>query len=116
VSDPTDLIMTGLGSGGGALLLQQILARMLKRGADAEEKAAESMAVKLDKVLEEVGAVKHELGLMAQSLSTTTGTVAEVKARIDGVSANHGGRLGELERKHENLETRLAALERRRGK
>lgn len=114
MSDPTDIAVAALGSGGGVVLLQQLISRLLKKGADAEEKAAASMALKLDKVLEEVGLVKHELGLMAQSLSTTTGTVAEVKARIDGVSANHGGRLGELERKHENIETRLGALERRR--
>lgn len=118
MADPGEIV--GLLTGGGASVLglykvgewlvKSRFDRAEKTEADAEAakaKATEDLGTKLEQVLAVVTKMDREFAVMARDLSTTTGSVGEVKARIDGLSANHGPRLAKLEEEMARIDERL---------
>lgn len=71
---------------------------------------------KLELVLAKLTALELEMRTLVEKLSTQTGAVAEVKARVEGISNNHGSRLGTLEQTLVEMRTRIIALEDKRGR
>jgi len=85
--------------------------------AEANEVSVEKVRdEKLELVLSKLTALELEMRSLIEKLSTQTGAVAEVKARVEGISNNHGSRLGTLENAQVELRTRLIALEEKRGR
>ena len=66
---------------------------------------------RVDAVLAKLSALELDFRSLVEKLSTQTGAVAEVKARVEGMSANHGGRIGSVEQAIVELRTRIVALE-----
>lgn len=84
--------LTGVG------VLAKYIWDSVKARKDQLEAAAEGgMEKKIDQLLLDVAEIKSENRVTAERQLVTTAVVAEVKDRIDGVSTNHGKRLGELE-------------------
>lgn len=73
---------------------------------------------KLDRVLSEIGELKVEARNDRQRLADVSTSVnaafSEVKERINGISGNHGPRLGQLEQDFSALRARIDGLERKR--
>ncbi len=93
----------------------------LKRAEKTDEKLDAEKEQKLDALLQQgrelgvlVQRIDRDLALLTQSVSVHTGTVAEVKARVDGMSQNYGQRVAKLEQDLVELRTLLSA--RRRNK
>ena len=76
------------------------------------------MGQKLDQLLLEVasltGEVRNDRERSATTAAAIQAAVSEVKARIDGVSANHGPRLGTVEQELAALRARVDLSTRRR--
>ena len=66
---------------------------------------------KLELVLVKLTALELELRTLVEKLSAQTGAVAEVKARVEGISSNHGSRLGTIEQTLVEHRTRIVGLE-----
>ena len=98
-------------AGAGALAWKFILSKAFR----ASEKAEDSISNKIDEVLAELHDLKTEVRADRERASAVQSIVAEVKERIDGVSNNHGPRIGELEQRWAALDARLSSLERKRG-
>jgi hypothetical protein len=112
---PTDLavwvggvVLTALGG-----LLVFFVTRLFsgKDKAEAERKDADSK--KLDAVLEKIAHVEQRLEVIAERFSAQSGRVEELKARIDGVSSNHGPRIAKCEQDVVELRTRVDGLGRK---
>lgn len=117
MADPSEVAQWVAGGGAGAVALYKavewlVLGR-LKKAEKAEEQAEETRDAKLDAVLEVVQRLDRDLSLLTQSLSTHVGTVAEVKGRLEGMSANYGSRLSQVEKDVVELRT---LLKRRSGR
>jgi hypothetical protein len=89
-----------------------------KRRATLEAKAETSEANvernrddKLELVLAKLTALELELRTLVEKLSAQTGAVAEVKARVEGISSNHGSRIGTIEQTLVEHRTRIVGLE-----
>lgn len=117
MADAVEAAQLILGGGGGAIALwkaaEWLVVNRLKRAEKAEEVAESEDRAKLDTVLNVVTKMERELALMAQQLSTQSGTVSEVKGRIDGMSANYGARLAQLEKDVVELRTLVGGRRRR---
>lgn len=134
--EPSDVIVS---AGGGAALMKafDFFVRRYVSKADAREEAAEQerkaaekeatekrderekeMGQKLDQLLLEVasltGEVRNDRERSATTAAAIQAAVSEVKARIDGVSANHGPRLGAVEQELAALRARVDLSTRRR--
>lgn len=114
MSDPTDIAMTALGAGGGAVILGRMAQWWLARGQSAVDRAEETAASKLDQVLVAVVRLESDVRLLVSKHDAQAAEVGEVKARIEGISANYGGRLGKLEERVVVLETNASANARRK--
>lgn len=138
MADPAELL---LATGGGALVMKALdfaFRRYVSR-ADAREQDAEKaesdrtrdaehkrdareaeMNRKLDELLKEVATLSTETRRDRETATTTAAAiqaaVAEVKSRIDGVSANHGPRLGAVEQELAGLRARIDVIVTPRGK
>lgn len=77
-------------------------------------KASDARTDLLGSVLEKVTALERDMSLLLEKHATSIGQVAEVKARIEGISTNHGGRLGTVEQTLVELRTRIVGLEGKR--
>lgn len=87
-----------------------------KREAERDERER-SMVEKLERLLAEVAELKTEVRADRERASAVQAAVNEVKARIDGVSANHGPRIGALEQELAALKARVGdPLRRSRGR
>ena len=123
--DPSELAASAGGGALGMKLLDVAFKRFIAK-ADAQEEAVtkrrdereREMDGKLDQLLKEVAGLTVETRNDRERASATAAAiqaaVSEVKARIDGVSANHGPRLGELEQRMASLSTRVDGLEPRK--
>lgn len=98
-------------SGPGAIAAWEVgkhfLFGRLKKADRLEEDAESEEAKKLDTVLTVLQRVERDLALLAQQQTQNAATVNEVKGRIDGISANHGTRIAELEKTVVELRTLL---------
>lgn len=83
----------------------------LERAAAEQAERERAMNEKLDQLLREVAEIKVETRNDRERAAATAAAiqaaVSEVKARIDGVSANHGPRLGAVEQELAALRARL---------
>lgn len=123
MSDGTELLPWL--SGPGAIALWKVgewgVTRFVKKADTAEEKLEQQEATKLDKVLEkvtnievELSDLRHEAKAAAGRHAQIEGAVAEVRARIDGVSNNHGPALDALKQTVARYDERIKALEGKR--
>lgn len=103
-----------------------------EKAAEQEKKDAEAAALKkrdereremdgkLDQLLKEVAGLTVETRNDRERAATTAAAiqaaVSEVKARIDGVSANHGPRLGAVEQELAGLRARVDVMATPRGR
>jgi F0F1-type ATP synthase gamma subunit len=76
-----------------------------------EGKAEESRDDKIDQVLSKLTALELDMRSLVEKLSTQAATVARVEARVEGISSNHGSRLGTMEQTAVELRTRITQLE-----
>jgi hypothetical protein len=109
MAEVSDLLPLAMGPGAVALWefgKWLVLGRLSKaeKAVDDAEKAEKN---KLDSVLAIVTKMEKELGVMTEKLLTQTGSISEVKARIDGISKNHGERLAVIEKDVVELRTLL---------
>lgn len=127
MSDELDVVAKGGGALGGLVGLGAVAKfiwdSVRSRKEQLEEKAEEARDKKLDALLagqeeqkKQLSVVELELRGLTERLSTQAGQVAEAKARIEGISANHGGRLGAVEQALVEIRTKLAMLETPRRK
>lgn len=87
-----------------------------KREEERDERER-SMVEKLERLLAEVAELKTEVRADRERAAAVQAAVNEVKARIDGVSANHGPRIGALEQELAALKARVGdPLRRSRGR
>lgn len=112
MADSTEIIAWVGGSGTAGIFGKYLWDRFVRR----EQREEESRDVKLDAVLAKLTALELEMRTLVEKLSTQTGAVAEVKARVEGISTNHGSRIGSLENASTELRTRIVALEDARRK
>jgi hypothetical protein len=138
VVEPSDLVVS---AGGGAVLMKafDFFVRRYVSKADAREEAAEKekkdaeladskkrderereMDGKLDQLLKEVAGLtvetRNDRERAAATAAAIQAAVSEVKARIDGVSANHGPRLGAVEQDLAGLRARVDVMAIPRGR
>jgi len=119
VSDPIELGGAALGGAVALKAFDFVVARFFGRVAKADEaeaKAVEGLSKKLDEVLAELHALKTELAGDRERAAAVQAAVSKVEARIDGISANHGPRLGSAEQELAAVKARLDSLERTRTK
>ena len=114
MSDPSDIGGMLGGSAGAVVLFKYLWDAMRGRREKLEERVESDRDTKLDAVLDKLSAVELDMRSLVEKLSTQTGAVAEVKARVEGISNNHGSRIGEMERAFTELRTRIVSLETRR--
>lgn len=114
MGDVAELVLGGAGTVGGVAVLARYIWEATQRRKQAlEEQAEKARDGKLDTVLAKLSAVELELRSLLEKSSTTAGSISEVKSRVEGISANHGNRLGTLEQAATELRTRIVALESR---
>lgn len=98
--------ITGIvgGTAGVGVLAKYVWDSVKGRKDDLEAKAETSVEKKIDQLLLDVAEIKSENRVTAERQLVTTAVVTEVKERIDGVSTNHGKRIGDLELWRASLE------------
>lgn len=99
--------VTAIVGGGGAAgwLAKLLFDRVFGKALKAEDKVEAEQESKLDKVLALVEEMRRELDVVLERLNQQQGSVGELRERINGVSANHGGRIDTLEK--QMVEVRL---------
>ncbi len=115
VSDGSDLFGYGAGGGGVALVIAKFIWDSVKGRKDQLEKQVETTAKevdverdkKMDAVLSKLGAMELDMRSLLEKHATQIGAIAEVKARVEGISANYGARISTMEQSLVELRTRL---------
>jgi hypothetical protein len=119
--DPSEIVAS-VGGGAVAMKLVDIIVKRFVTKADQNEEAAEKkrderereMDGKLDQLLTQVATLstetRNDRERSAAMAAAIQAAVSEVKARIDGVSANHGPRLGAVEQELAGLRARLDVM------
>ena len=97
MSDIGDITGIVGGTAGVGVLAKYVWDSVKGRRDALESKAESSLEEKIDQLLADVAEIKTENRLTAERQLVTSAVVAEVKERIDGISANHGQRINELE-------------------
>lgn len=95
--DLVDITSLVGGTAGVGVLAKYVWDSVRQRKDALEEKAEGSMEKKIDQLLLDVAEIKSENRITAERQLVTTAVVSEVKERIDGISHNHGKRIGDLE-------------------
>ncbi len=96
-----------------------VVARFLKKATSADEaeaRAVVDLGKKMDLLLAELHTIKTELAGDRERAAAVQAAVSKVESRIDGISANHGPRLGSVEQELAAVKARLDALERVKGR
>ena len=121
VSDPTEVLGLVGGTAGFATVSKYIWDHLQRRKEQLEEraelerdKAAHVSTEKLDSVLSKLVTLEVDMATLLEKNSTQIGLIAELKARVEGISANHGSRLGTAEQTLVELRTRIIGLEEKR--
>ena len=95
-------------------VVEWLVSSKVKRGETVEAKAEDERDAKLAEVLRVVQKMEGELALLSLKLSTQAVESGELKARIDGMSSNYGGRLGGVEQRLAVLDEGVRELRERR--
>jgi hypothetical protein len=105
VADPNVAdIATGAGGGVGLAGVVWLLAtRLFKR----DDRVEAEVSTKLDHLTADVASMRSDMRLLVQELGAHRGEVAEVKARVEGLSKAYGPALDALKERLIRLETRL---------
>ncbi len=126
VSDGSDLVgYIGGGGGAVAVLVKFIWDSVQKRNAalekkvaldeekseDARDKKMDAMLAEMRQIVVKVGAMELDMRSLLEKHATQIGAIAEVKARVEGISTNHGARIGTIEQALVELRTRLVGIE-----
>jgi hypothetical protein len=116
MSDGSDLLpwLAGPGSVIAWKLGEWLVGSKVKRGEQAEEKAEDERDNKLGEVLEIVTKMERELAVMGHKLTSQAVESGEIKARVEGMSANYGSRVGLLEQRLAVLDEGMRELRERR--
>lgn len=93
-----------------------VVASKVRRGESAEAKAEDERDRQLAEVLRVVQKMEGELALLSLKLSTQAVESGELKARIDGISGNYGGRLGGIEQRLAVVDEAIRELREKRRK
>lgn len=107
MADPTEIVALGGGFSTAGIVAKFLWDKYVRR----EEKDETARDVKLDSVLSKLTTLELEFRTLSEKLSTQVGANSEMKARVEGISTNHGGRLGTLEQGFAELRSRIVALE-----
>jgi hypothetical protein len=115
VADPSEII-SYVGGGAGGLAAIGVITKYIwdsvkGRKDQLESKAEADRDDKMEQVLSKLNAMELDMRSLLEKHATQIGQVAEVKARIEGISTNHGGRLGTIEQTLVELRTRIVGLE-----
>lgn len=120
MADPSEIVGLVATGGGSTLLAKYLWDRFLrgeqrveKRAEHLEEKQESALEQKVDLLLTKMTNMEANHRVSEERAIASAAVVAEVKARIDGVSSNHGGRIGSNELEIAKLGERVSALERR---
>lgn len=112
VSDIIGYVGGGLGGAAGVGVIAKYIWDTVRTRRDTLEAKAESERdAKMSAILEKLNVLELDMRSLLEKHATSLGQVAEVKARIEGISTNHGGRLGTLEQSFVEVRTRIVALE-----
>ena len=106
------LTQGGSGLGIGAVVTWAI-SRAFRRSDRAEQENADETRSTLRTLVEGQHAMQRSMDSLVQSVGTQGATVQEVKARVDGISSNYGGRISGIEKDLARLAERI---EERTGK
>jgi chromosome segregation ATPase len=90
---------------------KELIVRYVRRVDAHEDKEQATTTGKLDQVLSKVGILESDMRLLLEKLSTAAGQVAEVRARVEGLSANYGPRISNTETALVELRTRAASAD-----
>lgn len=96
--------------GAGALAWRFLVSKAFRTA----EKTEDAISAKLDTVLATLHELQTEVRADRERAAAVQSAVIEVKDRINGVSANHGPRIGDLEQRWAALDARVVMLEARR--
>lgn len=102
-----DFLTAGGATGLAILVGKYVWDTVRGRKEVLEERAETELERKVDLLLTKVTSIETEQRVAVEKAAALDAVVREVKGRIDGLSANYGVRLGEIEQ-------RLASLEGRR--
>jgi hypothetical protein len=119
VSDGSEIFGYSAGGGGIVLVIAKFIWDSVKGRKDQLEKQVETSAkeidvardAKMDAVLSKLGTMELDMRSLLEKHATQIGAIAEVKNRVEGISTNHGGRLGTIEQALVELRTRLISVE-----
>lgn len=112
--EPSDILATGGGAAGVGVLAKYIWDSVRQRKEQLEDRAEETRDAKLDTVLEKLGNLELEFRGAMERIAAQTSTLGEVRARVEGISANYGQRISEMEKELVAIRTRVEALEYRK--
>lgn len=119
--DPAEGVGLVVGGAGGVKLFDLLVTRFFRRAEQAEDSREEAQAEvvkelnsKLDAVLSELHELKSETRADRERAAAVQSALSEVKNRIDGISANHGPKIGALEQEMAALKARVDSVERPR--
>ena len=104
-----DFLTAGGATGLVVLLGKYVWDTVRGRKERLEERAESELERKVDLLLTKVTGIETEQVRGIERSAALDAVVREVKGRIDGISANYGQRLGELEQ-------RIAGIEGKRGR
>lgn len=115
MSDASDIIGYAGGGLGGAVgigvIAKYIWDQVKSRRDTLERQVEQDRDAKMTAILEKLNVLELDMRSLLEKHATSLATVGEVKARIEGISTNHGGRLGTMEQSLVEVRTRLVALE-----
>lgn len=115
-------VVVSVGGGAVAMKLADLVVKRFVGKADTAEQDASrkrdererEMDGKLDQLLKEVASLtvetRNDRERAASTAAAIQAAVSEVKARIDGVSSNHGPRLGAVEQELAGLRARIDVM------
>jgi len=100
-----------LAQGGGGLGIGAVvtwaITRAFRRADKAEQEDAEEVRATLKTLVDGQHAMQRSVDSLVQSVGNQGATVNEVKARVDGISANYGSRISGIERDIARLTERI---------
>jgi phage shock protein A len=96
----------GSGLGVGAVVTWAI-GRAFRRSDTAEQEDTQEVRATLKTLVAGQYQMQRSVDAISQSMGSHAATVAEVKARVDGMSVNYGSRISGVEKMLERLDERI---------
>lgn len=112
--EPSDILATAGGTAGVGVMVKYAWDYLRNRNEQLETKVEGDRDEKLDKVLTVVQRMERDLAVMSTEAKQQAVALGNVYERVEGISKNHGGRLGELEQRLAVLDESVKELKTRR--